>query len=44
MFRRASQWFALTAPTTFYLDAAKPPVPSDGDELALDQELRFGQA
>lgn len=38
----ASLWFVLTAPAKFYLDAAEPPVPSDGDKAAFDQGFRFG--
>ncbi|WP_246704010.1 hypothetical protein [Rhizobium sp. P38BS-XIX] len=29
----ASLWFVLTAPAKFYLEAAEPPVPHDGDPI-----------
>lgn len=40
----ACVWFVLTAPAKFYLDAAEPPAPSDGDRAAFDRGFRFGQA
>jgi hypothetical protein len=37
----ASLWFVLTAPAKFYLDAAEPPVPNDGDRT-FRANLQFG--
>ncbi|WEX75484.1 hypothetical protein PYH37_000903 [Sinorhizobium numidicum] len=31
----AGLWFALTAPAKFYLEAAEPPKPTDGDRISL---------
>ena len=36
-----SFWFVLTAPVKFYLDAAEPPEPDEGD-TAFQAALRFG--
>lgn len=36
-----SIWFVLTAPAKFYLDAAEPPMPNDGDR-AFRSNLQFG--
>jgi hypothetical protein len=36
-----SLWFVLTAPAKFYLDAAEPPMPNDGDR-AFRSNLQFG--
>ena len=36
----ASLWFVLTAPAKFYLDAAEPPVPDDGDHV-FGRDLQF---
>lgn len=37
----ASLWFVLTAPARFYLDAAEPPMPNDGDR-AYKGNFQFG--
>jgi hypothetical protein len=37
----ASVWFALTAPIRFYLNAAEPPAPDEGDRLS---RAAFGAA
>ena len=36
----ATLWFVLTAPVKFYLDAAEPPTPHDGDRLC-DGKFQF---
>lgn len=37
----ASLWFVLTAPVGFYLEAAEPPKPRDGDPM-FEARMQFG--